>query len=401
MNILIVCQYFYPEEFKVNELAEQLHLRGHVVTVLTGKPTYPKGNYPKGYRFWGVQEELYKGIKVIRVPELTRLNGGVIGIILSMISFLISSSLYAKKHKIDADVIICFQLSPITMANPALIYKKRNNAKLIHWVQDLWPESVTATTPIKKGWIIKVIDNYVKKIYRESDSILVQSKAFSECICKRGNFKDKIFFAPNWADSIFTSEKNIRPDGVKLDIYKDDFIVMFAGNIGDSQDFISIIKAADLLKDYPNIKFIIVGDGRFKKEAERLVAKYRLSNQVIFLGKFPVDTMPYFFKYADAMLVTLKDEYIFSLTIPSKTQAYMAAGKPILTMLNGEGSNVVLEAKCGLVANSGDYQKLSKNIMTMSKMSSEERNKLGINGKAYYMANFSIKTVLDTVESLF
>ena len=164
MKILVVCQYFYPEEFKVNELVEGFVKRGNEVTVLTGKPTYPRGPYPNGYRFWGVQEEFYKGARVIRVPELTRGKGGSLGIAKSLFSFLLCSSWYAKFHDIDADAILCFQLSPVTMANAALIFKKKLNVKLVHWVQDLWPESVTATTPIKGGFIISLLNKFVTKV---------------------------------------------------------------------------------------------------------------------------------------------------------------------------------------------------------------------------------------------
>ena len=165
MKILVVCQYFHPEEFKVNELVEGLLKRGNEVTVLTGKPTYPKGPYPKGYKFWGVQKEEYKGAKVIRLPEMTRGNGGPIGVIRSMFSFLFSSTCYAKRHDIEADAILCFQLSPVTMVNAALIYKKKLGAKLALWVQDLWPESVTATTSIKGGPIIKWLEDFHNPIY--------------------------------------------------------------------------------------------------------------------------------------------------------------------------------------------------------------------------------------------
>ena len=155
MKVLVVCQYFYPEEFKVNELVEGLVKRGNEVTVLTGKPTYPRGPYPKGYEFYGVQEEEYKGAKVIRVPEMTRGKGGIVGVVRSLLSFFISSTWYAKHHKIEADAILCFQLSPVTMANAALIYKRKINAKIGQWVQAQGAESFTAVTLLKGGPVIR------------------------------------------------------------------------------------------------------------------------------------------------------------------------------------------------------------------------------------------------------
>ena len=401
MKILVVCQYFHPEEFKVNELVEGLVSRGNEVTVLTGKPTYPKGDYPAGYKFWGVQHETYKGAQVIRVPELTRGGGGAVGIARSLFSFLISSTWYAKHHDMEADAILCFQLSPVTMANAALIYKRRTGAKLVHWVQDLWPESVTATTPLKGGPIISMLRRFVTEIYRQSDAILVQSRAFEKSICEKGDFKDKIVFAPNWAEDIFIKADAVNGERCPLlPSEEDEFRVMFAGNIGEAQDFGNIIKAANLTKDAPQIKWIIVGDGRARESAEQEVARLGLQGSVKFLGRYPVESMPQFFAVADVMLVTLKDEPIFALTIPSKTQAYMASGKPILTMINGVGNDVVREAKCGLTAQAGDYSALAANVKKMYAMSKDKLAEMGRAAKSYYDANFAKDRVIDRVNDV-
>ena len=400
MKILVVCQYFHPEEFKVNELVEGLVKRGNEVTVLTGKPTYPRGPYPKGYKFWGVQTEEYKGAKVIRLPELTRGKGGAIGIARSLFSFLVSSTWYAKRHDIEADAILCFQLSPVTMSNAALIYKKKLNVKLVHWVQDLWPESVTATTPIKGGPVIKWLEKFVTKVYSRSEVILIQSKAFEKSICAKGDFKDKLVFAPNWAEASFIGADTSVDESFPLQPAEDEFRVMFAGNIGEAQDFGNIIKAANLCKDIPQIKWIVVGDGRAREESETEVARLGLQNTVKFLGRHPVTSMPKFFAQADAMLVTLRDEFIFSLTIPSKTQAYMVSGKPILTMLNGAGSDVVEEAGCGLTARAEDFEALAENVKRMYAMSKKELTEMGKNAHDFYLKHFEKEMVIDRVNEI-
>ena len=400
MKILVVCQYFYPEEFKVNDLVEGLVKRGNDVTVLTGKPTYPRGPYPQGYRFWGVQEESYKGARVIRLPELTRGKGGAIGIAKSLFSFLVSSTWYAKRHNIEADAILCFQLSPVTMANAALIYKRKLGVKLALWVQDLWPESVTATSPIKGGPIIRWLERYVTKVYRESDVILVQSKAFKESICAKGDFERKLVLAPNWADGTFDKAKTEIDENFPLQPNNQEFRVMFAGNIGEAQDFGNIVKAANLTKDCPKIKWIIVGDGRARDSAEREVERLGLKETVKFLGRFPATEMPKFFAQADVMLVSLTDQFIFSLTIPCKTQSYMAAGKPILTMLNGAGSEVVKEARCGLSARSEDYETLAENVKKMYAMDKKELKEWGKNAYDYYMQHFEKDMVIDRVNDI-
>lgn len=396
MKILVVCQYFYPEEFKVNELVEGLVARGNEVIVITGKPTYPRGPYPKGYRFLGVQREEYSGAKIIRVPELTRGDGGSIGIVKSMFSFVFFGNWYARWHKIEVDAILCFQLSPVTMALPALIYKRKTGAKLVHWVQDLWPESVTATTDIKGGLIVNWLSKLVTKIYRLSDVILIQSMAFEKSICEKGDFNDKLVFAPNWADDSIALGKQcpaqcLLPDGFK---------VMFAGNIGVAQDFPNIIKAAELLRDIKNIKWVIVGDGRAYESSQKEVARLGLQESFVFVGRHPVNTMSWFFSQADAMLVSLKDEFIFSLTIPSKVQAYMASGKPIVTMLDGEGSRVVEESGSGLIAHSGDFETLAANVKRLYEMDYETRKQMGERGRRYYEQVFAKDKIIDLVNDV-
>ncbi len=263
-------------------------------------------------------------------------------------------------------------------------------------MQDLWPESVTATTSIKGGPVVNWLNKLVTNIYRKSDVILVQSKAFEKSICEKGDFRDKLVFAPNWAeDSIAYGEK--QPADIQL---PEGFKVMFAGNIGVAQDFPNIIKAAELLKNIKDIKWVIVGDGRAREDAEKEVARLGLQDAFVFVGRHPVNTMSWFFSQADAMLVSLKDEFIFSLTIPSKVQAYMAVGKPIVTMLNGEGSRVVEEAGCGLTAKSEDYVALADNVRKMYEIEEKKRAKMGNVGREYYERFFAKNIVIDKVNDL-
>lgn len=396
MRVLIVSQYFYPEEFKINDLAEELVKRGHEVTVLTGKPNYPKGEFFEGYRFWGTQEENYKGAKVVRVPLIRRRSGGTIWLVLNYFSYVFFGGLYMLTHKMPYDAIFCFETSPITQAYPAIWAKRKSKAKLSMWVQDLWPESVSAASNIKNPKIINLIDKMVKGIYNKCDKLLIQSRAFSESIQVKGDYSEKIIYAPNWAEDVFL-QNNIDKDKY-ADMIPEGFVVMFAGNIGEAQDFDSIVSAASLTKEYSDIKWVIVGDGRYRAKAQEMVSSNGLNDTVSFLGRFPVTEMPNFFVHADAMLMSLKDEYIFSLTIPSKTQAYMANGRPILTMINGVGNDVVKEANCGLVAHAGDSRTLAENVIKLSKLNKEDLLQMGKNGRDYYMSNFAKEQVVNIIE---
>lgn len=398
MKITIVCQYFYPEEFKVNDLAEEWVKRGHNVTVLTGKPNYPKGKILNGYKFWGIQEEDYKGARVVRVPLIPRGNAGGIRLALNYLSFVFFASLYVLTHRIETDRIFCFGTSPVSQMYPALLLKRKTGVNASLWIQDLWPESVAAASSLKSGFVMNLLSKLVTGIYCRTDILFVQSPAFFESVLSKGNFKDKLIYVPNWAEDVFMKEisdsnkyESLMPNGFK---------VMFAGNIGAAQDFGSIIQAALLTRHLPDIKWIIVGDGRMKSDIEQKVQSLKLSDTVFFLGRYPVEEMPDFFSLADAMLVSLKEEYIFSLTIPSKVQAYMASAKPMVTMLSGMGNKIVEEANCGLTAKSGDFKGLAKNVITMYHKTEEERSQLGLNGQAYYKIHFSKKVCIDKLDQI-
>lgn len=396
MKVLIVSQYFYPEEFRINDLARELVSRGHSVSVLTGKPNYPKGEYYDGYHYKGVIKEDFYGVEVIRVPLRKRGSGGGKNLALNYFSYVFNANKYIRKNVMKYDSILCYEISPITQAYPALYCKKRYGGKVLLWVQDLWPESVTAAGGITNGLVLGVLDRMVKQIYRKCDVLLVQSEGFKESILSKGDFSSKIVYVPNWAEDQYLEKKHTNWETINA-MMPDGFKVMFAGNVGVAQDVESIIKAAYETKQIPEIKWIIVGDGRAREYVEEKSRQMGLENNVFFLGRHPMQEMPTFFSFADAMIVSLKDEYIFSLTIPAKTQSYMASGKPIVSMLNGEGNRIVEEAKCGLTAPSGDYRKLAENVITLYHSNRDQLIQMGENGLLYYKQHFDKKTVVDTL----
>lgn len=396
MRILVVSQYFYPEEFKINDLVEELVKRGHDVTVLTGKPIYPKGQYFEGYSFWGYKKEVYKGAKVIRVPLIKRNNGNSLWLILNYLSYVFFGGIYALACKTRFDSIFCFETSPITQIYPALIFKKKHGTRVSMWVQDLWPESVMAVGKMKNGTIFNLLNRMVRNIYRKCDVLFIQSKAFEASICDKGDFKNKIIYAPNWAEDVFLTNK-INCNKYK-ELFPTGFNVLFAGNVGIAQDFEAIINAAEETKTITDINWIIVGDGTRLEYAKSLVKQKELKN-MLFLGRYPVEDMPNFFVHADVMIVSLKDEHIFSLTIPSKTQAYMASRKPIATMINGVGNEVVAESGCGMIAQAGDYKQLAENIKKMYNLTKFDLNQMGLNGLNYYNSNFEKEKIITIIEN--
>ncbi len=400
MNILLVSQYFWPESFRINDLSTSLVERGHDVTVLTGKPNYPQGKIYNGYSFWGYKKEDYNGVKVIRVPLIPRGSSSGLRLAINYFSFVFFACLYILFHRKKYDVSLTFAISPITQVYPALLHKWLCKSKCLLWVQDLWPESVSAAGKMESSTVHKILTKMVKSIYKKVDVICTQSEAFTESIEEKIDDSSKICYIPNWAEDIFLDEALVDGEKYKQLVPKG-FIVMFAGNIGESQDFSNIIKAAKITQDYPEIKWVIVGDGRKKIDVEKDVKQNGLLDTFFLLGRYPVEEMPSFFVHADLMLVSLKDEYIFSLTIPSKIQSYMAFGKPIVSMINGIGNDIVKDADCGYFGPACDYEKLADNVIQAYKTSKEDLIKKGLNGKTFYNKAFAKEEILQKLEFLF
>lgn len=400
MRILIVSQYFWPETFRINDLVKELVERGHNVSVLTGKPNYPQGKIYKGYGFFSHNRDDYYGAKVYRVPLIPRGKGKGLQLVFNYLSYVISASTFVVFNKKKFDVSLTFAISPITQMYPALLHKKLYGSRAYLWVQDLWPESVAAAGKMDSSAILKGLTKMVRSIYKKSDGVLVQSEAFITSIVQKGISKDKIEYIPNWAEDIFTKQLNANIDKYKS-IIPDGFVVMFAGNIGEAQDFESIVNAAERTKHIKDIKWVIVGDGRKKDWVEKEVAARELSETFFLLGRYPVEEMPYFFNHADILLLTLKDEEIFSLTIPSKVQSYLAFGKPIASMINGIGNKVINDAQCGFTANAGDADKLAENIIKAYNAPASTLKQLGTNGKDYYTKEFDKAAIIDRLEEIF
>lgn len=387
MRILIVSQYFWPENFRINDLVLELKSRGHEIAVLTGKPNYPEGRFYEGYGFFRKSQELFENIPVYRVPMLPRRNGSGMHLALNYLSFAFFSSIFALFHRKKYDVSFVFEISPITMVFPAIVHKKCYGTKLGLWVQDLWPESVSAAGKINSSLVQKVLNQIVKYIYKQSDKIFVSSKGFVLSILAKYNDEAKIHYLPNWAEDVFLST-DIDKNKYSNDI-PDGFIVMFAGNIGEAQDIDNILKAALETQDEKSIKWIFVGSGRKKKWLEEQILKHNLSGTVTLLGRYPLEEMPNFYVHADMLLVSLKDEEIFNLTVPAKIQSYMAFGKPVAAMLNGEGASVIHDAKCGFAVAAGDYLSLVQSIYAAKSLEKNVLQEMGENGKRFYEANFS------------
>ncbi len=392
MRVLLISQYFYPEQFKCNDVANELVKRGHEVTVLTGIPNYPRGRFFNGYGVFRRRHERMDGYDVYRALLIPRGNGGAVRLVLNYFSYAFFATFWAVwlvlTRKYDA--ILVHETSPITVGIPAVIAKKLKGIPMYFWVLDLWPESLTAAGGITNKYVLGFFTKMTQWIYRNSEKILISSKGFEESIIEKGDFRDKLVYFPNWADRALEGNSDY-----ELPAMPSGFKVMFAGNIGEAQDFDHIMEAALLLRERTDIHFVLVGDGRKKPWVENYVRENSLQGTVHCLGRHPLESMPLFFEQADAMLVTLKDEPIFNLTAPAKIQAYMSAGKPIVAMMNGEGPRLVAEAEAGVSVAAGDSAGLASAILQLVSMPHSDLVRWGLNGKAYCDRNFNLDKCID------
>lgn len=397
MKVLVITQYFYPENFKINEICLGLKNRGFEVSILTGLPNYPRGVLFDNYKFWKNNDEQWQGIKIYRSKLIPR-GSGVLGLTMNYLSFAFFATFKGLRIKEKFDKVFVFQPSPITVGIPVMIYCYFKKLPYYFWVQDLWPESLTAIAGIKNKLVLRFFDNITKRIYKKSEKVLVQSKAFVDYIMKQGIPEEKIIYYPN------TTEKFYKPLGKNSKFnnhFFTGFNIIFAGNFGKSQDLLTILKAAKIvLKEKENIFFTFLGDGREKKTLEDYVFNNGLHMNVRFLGVFPSEDMPGFFACADALILSLKDERIFDLTIPSKIQSYLACGKPILASVNGEAGRLILESGSGLVSKAEDFIELSRNILAMYKLTEEQREEMGNNGYKYYLREFDFEMLIDRLVNI-
>ncbi|MBB1149746.1 glycosyltransferase family 4 protein [Myroides sp. NP-2] len=397
MRILILSQYFWPENFKINDIALGLKEKGHEVIILTGLPNYPDGNLFSGYKNCGFVE-YWNDIKVYRSRLLPRGNGGAIRLFLNYFSFAFFASfkIFSVKEKIDS--VLVFEPSPITVGIPAVFYKVFKKVPYAFWVQDLWPASLTAAGGIKNKLLLGIFNSLTKKIYKYSSILLVQSRTFTDYIIDQGVSKDKIVYVPNTTEDFY---KCIDKSNKYSYLLPQGYKIMFAGNIGEAQSLDTFLNAMKIVIDNGILfNWIILGDGRYLETLKNNTKSLGLEPYVHFLGKYAAEEMPEFFSNADALYVSLKKDYIFSLTIPSKVQSYLACGKPIIASLDGEGAKVIEESKSGFVSDSENVVELSIIIEKVLRLTDIEKEECSKNALNYYNKEFKRETVLSKIENI-
>jgi glycosyltransferase involved in cell wall biosynthesis len=397
MNILIVTQYFWPELFRINDLAAGLIERGHKVTVLTGIPNYPEGSYYPQYSCFKPTSEIYQGIQIKRVPIISRGKNNPIKLMLNYLSFVISASVLGPWYcKGTFDIVFVFEPSPITVGIPAIILKKLKRAKLFFWVQDLWPESLEAVNAVRSPKILSLVNRLTQWIYKHCDKILMQCAGFRESILAKGVPENKLKYFPNWAEKVYHPLTKAQSSVSQAD-FPQGFVVLFAGNLGIAQGLETIVAAADKLRDYVDIHWVILGNGRQKDWLLQQIDEKQLKNTVHYLGQYPTEMMPHYFALADALLVTLKHDPIFAITIPSKIQSYLACGKPIIAALDGFAADLIVEAQAGFVGPAQNATQLADNVLQCYRLSAAEREQLSQHALTYAQQHFNRDKAIDAL----
>lgn len=396
MKILFVCQYFYPEVFRGNDIAFHWAEDGHEVHVVCGVPNYPNGVFYQGYGWFKKRHEVVNGVKVIHLPIIPRGNNKIM-LMLNYFSYLIVGWVYMLFHALfhKYDRVFVQQLSPVMMSAPGVLYKKLRRVPLYTWVLDLWPESLTAAGGINNKYVLAFFKHYVKSEYKHSDKILISSRSFEKSILEYGDYKDKIVYYPQWSDASPNDNVNKNDNLPEL---PEGFKLMFAGAVGEAHGFECTMEAARLTKEHKEIKWVIVGDGRKLEWVREYVKEYGLEETVYTLGRFPAETMSWFFNQADVMLVTLSDDPLFRLYSPAKISSYMAAGKPIVAVLNGEGAEVIKDAVCGWTLAAGDAEGFAKLAVKLSQMDKRVMEEKGANALRYYNEHFVKEKCLNDLD---
>lgn len=395
----MVTQYFWPENFRINDLVQEWLKRGHAVTVLTGKPNYPNGETFDAYRANPSAFMRFEGAPVHRVPMAAR-GTGAMRLMLNYASYVVGACATGpwKLRGVRPDVIFVFEPSPVTVGLPGVLLGRLKRCPVVFWALDLWPETLAAVGVVRNPRLLGAVARLVRFIYDRCTLVLGQSHAFLPSIAQHCSDPSKVRYFPSWAEALFST----RPAELAPEVPTNaaTFSVLFSGNVGDAQDFPAILAAAERLKHRADIRWLIVGDGRRSAWLQEQVRERELDKQVFLLGRFPVERMPSFYEHADALLVSLKKDPVFSMTIPGKVQSYLAAGKPLLGMLDGEGADVIRRAGAGLTCPAGDSHGLAEAVEKLAAIPPEERHAMGERGRAFAVEAFDRNRLMDRMGEL-
>ena len=389
-HILVISQYFYPEEFRINDICKEWIKRGYAVTVVTGIPNYPEGRFFDGYGLRKRRKERFCGIRILRMPIIPR-GSSAVTLIFNYLSFVFSAGIWAMTTETQADYVFIFEVSPMTQALPGVWFAGRKGIPCYLYMQDLWPDNVETVTGIHTKLILRPINRMVHYIYKKCARIFVTSESFRKELAKRGAPERKLVYWPQYAEDFYMPQKRSRAAD------KEVFTIAFTGNIGYAQGLEILPETAELLKK-ESVRFLLAGEGRYRRKLEEQIQKRGVSSKFIFTGRVPPEKIPQYLASADAAFVSFMPDPIFEKTIPAKLQSYMACEMPILAAATGETRRIIEEAQCGLCSGLGDAQGLAENILKMKLGGTDEMRK---NAGSYSKKHFNKTILLKQIDAYF
>ncbi len=396
-RILVVSQYFYPEQFRINDICTEWVKKGYEVTVVTGIPNYPSGSFFKGYSFFKKREEIYKGTHIVRLPIIPR-GHNVIMLVLNYLSFVVSGWIWKLFTRIQADRVFIFEVSPMTQALVGVWFAKKRKIPCLLYVQDLWPDNVEIVMGIHNKFIISTIRRMVDYIYKHCTQIFATSESFVNTIVERNVAKEKVFYWPQYAEEFYHPVTDMKVPEIPSDAT---FKIIFTGNIGQAQGLDILPRVAKLLKKEgleAAVRFVLVGDGRYKETLMNEVKLMGVSAMFTFIGKQPAEKIPEFLSACDMAFLSLANNLLFEKTIPAKLQSYLACGVPILACAAGETAHIITDAEVGYVCKPGDENGLVARICEMMSFTDEARKTMGDNARAYFLQHFEKQMLLKQMD---
>ena len=391
MKVLVVDQYYYPEQFQVNDICEQMVKNGHQVTVLTGLPNYPTGIVPEEYKHGKKRDEWINGVHVLRCFEIGR-KKGALGMIMNYASFVISGAIKQFKLERDFDLVFIYETSPVTLAYPAVLYARRRKKPLFFYCCDIWPECARVMVHNDKSLLYKLIARISRYLYRRSDILAVQSEGFFDYFKTiHGIEERRLRYLPQFASSEY-----MNADFTPVDNGVIDFV--FLGNIGIAQDIGGLLRAVEFNRDLSGFHVHLVGGGSYLDEAKSICKQKGLESLVTFYGRRPYEEMTSFYKLADVCMATLQSDSLLNLTMPSKVQGYMAAGKPILAAVCGKSRDIIEQNKCGLCVTPGNSEELA-HAMREYILHYDQYMQYGLNARKVFKENFTFEIFMKRLYS--
>lgn len=397
MRVLLLTQYFHPEYFKSNDIAFELVKRGYEVEALVGIPNYPEGVYPKSYGLFRKRVETVNGVKVYRCFQTPRgRKASPIGLAINYLSFVISATMWVLFYfawKKKYDVILTHEPSPITQIVPAIILGKIRKTPVYSWILDIWPDSFISKAGGMAKFLKPSVSAITEYVYRGSKFVMVSSKGMMPLVNRKHDYTEKLVYFPNWCDDILSLPVK---ESVKL---PDGFKVMMAGSINRGIGPDAVIKLTEELRNEDNLWLVFVGGGTKEQEMRDAFKEKGITN-VVMTGRLPFEQMPALYAQADAMLMTLlkTDKPHLKATVPARLQSYMAAGKPILAMVDGCSQDVIKAADCGYCVDAEDYQAMADKIRKMKSLAEDELNRLGKNSRQFYERHYQMKGCMNNLE---